>query len=84
MERNYVDGKLHGKELQYFEGGELKAIEYYLAGEEVSRKKWNLVLNEKHEFLQCLFLREELYGNYFSRIEIINELKELLNLGLLD
>ena len=54
--------------MEYHENGLVKNINYYLAGNEVTRKKWSFVLSEKREMLLYVFIRRELYGNCFSRI----------------
>ena len=57
--------------LIYLENGKIKQIRYYLADETISRQKWCLrqkALNEKHEFLEYILMRLELYGNCFGRI----------------
>ena len=54
----------------------MTSIKYYVAGKLSTRKEWRKARNEKYELLGCYFLREELYGNCFSRIEIINEIKK--------
>ena len=60
MDQNYVDGLSHGKWLEYFESGELTTMKYYLTDEEVTKKEWNLVLNEKHEYMQwAIYLEHE-------------------------
>ena len=76
MEKDYADGKEHGKELEYFYCGEIRQICYYLVDKKIAKLEWRIAQNEKRQFLSSIFLKKELYENCFSRIGTIIEIKK--------